>query len=648
MRSSLPSASHRVICSMWLTRKRRVIPRATVQPPGFTLDQYAAAKALPANFLSECGLSDMVLTGRAAVRIPYLGAGGEELAVRIRIALTGDRFRWKSGSKPCLYGLNRIGDARTAGYVVLVEGESDVHTLWHYGIPAIGLPGATNWREERDAKCFDGIDTIYIVIEPDKGGQSVRKWLGQSTIRARAKMVCQLPAKDPSAMHIADAAGFKRAWQVALLGAVPWTAAEAAERSEERAEAWELCANLARSESILAQLDHALGMAGLVGERRVAKLIYLALTSRVLDRPVSIALKGPSSGGKSFTVETVLQFFPSEAFYALTAMSDRALAYSTEPLKHRHLVIYEAAGMASDMVSYLVRSLLSEGRLRYETVEKTRGGLRPKLIEREGPTGLIVTTTSVRLHPENETRMLSLTVSDTQEQTAAVFRALANGGTRAVDHSRWRALQTWLATSSSAVVIPYASALAGLMEPVAIRLRRDFKTILTLIRAHAILHQANRRKNVEGSIIAELTDYAEVRALVADLVAEGADVSIKREVRETVGAVKGLLTDGRTEVTQSDLRKVLKLDKSVVSRRVSAALDAGFLRNLEDRKGLPSRLVLGDPLPENVDILPDPDRLHGCTVDPGEKHPSPSHESDRPFYSQQNGASPSPGWEARI
>ena len=99
------------------------------------------------------------------------------MALRFRVALDGDRFRWKPGSKPCLYGLNRIDDSRTAGYVVLVEGESDVHTLLHHGIPAIGLPGATNWREDRDAKCFDGIETIYIVIEPDKGGDSVRKWL---------------------------------------------------------------------------------------------------------------------------------------------------------------------------------------------------------------------------------------------------------------------------------------------------------------------------------------------------------------------------------------------------------------------------------------------------------------------------------------
>ena len=268
-------------------------------------------------------------------------------------------------------------------------------------------------------------------------------------------------------------------------------------------------------------------MVGLVGERPNAKRIYLAVTSRLLDQPVSLAIKGPSSGGKSFTVESVLRFFPGEAFYALTAMSDRALVYSNEPLRHRFLVIYETAGMGSEIASYLIRSLLSEGRVRYETAGR--------LIEQEGPTGLIITTTSPHLHPENETRLLSLTVTDTQEQTRAVLRALANGGTHS-DLSRWHALQTWLAASMCEVVIPYAPALAEMVPPVAIRLRRDFKTILTLIRAHALLHQASRRKDEDGQLIAEAADYAAVYDLVADLMAEGAELTIKPEVRESSNA----------------------------------------------------------------------------------------------------------------
>jgi hypothetical protein len=427
-------------------------------------------------------------------------------------------------------------------------------------------------------------------------------------------------------MHLQGPAEFPNRWRIACLGAVPWTAVEAEASAADRTEAWTVCGDLARRTSILEEFDSDLTLLSLVGERRAAKLLYLALVSRLLERPVSVAVKGPSSGGKSFVVETVLKFFPPDAFYSLTAMSDRAMAYSTEPLRHRHLVIFEAAGMASDFATYLIRSLLSEGRLRYETVEKTKDGLVPRVIEREGPTGLIVTTTSLRLHPENETRLLSLTITDTRDQTAAVFKALAKDtNTSTIDLSRWHALQKWLTTGSTAVAIPFAGRLAELMPPVALRLRRDFKTMLMLVRAHAVLHQANRLKDEAGRVIATLHDYDAVHALTSDIVAEGVEATVKPEVRETVEAVEDLIKKGVVEVRQTDLRLALKLDRSVISRRVAAAIDGGFLKNLEDRKGRPARLVLGDPMPTDREVLPPANQLaeceplHDCTGDGGDK-----------------------------
>ena len=58
------------------------------------------------------------------------------------------------------------------------------------------------------------------------------------------------------------------------------------------------------------------------------------------------------------------------------------------------------------------------------------------------------------------------------------------------------------------------------------------------------------------------------------------------------------------------------MDRSSVSRRVNVAIDGGYLRNLEDRKGRAARLVVGDPLPDEVDILPTATALEGgvCTV----------------------------------
>jgi hypothetical protein len=296
-------------------------------------------------------------------------------------------------------------------------------------------------------------------------------------------------------------------------------------------------------------------------------------------------------------------------------MSERALAYSEEPLSHRFLVLYEAAGMSGDFATYLIRSLLSEGRLRYEVVEKTSEGLKPRLIEREGPTGLIVTTTAVKLHPENETRMLSLTVTDTHQQTRDVMAALASeAGAVSPDLNAWHALQEWVATSEPSVTVSYAEELAENIPPVAVRLRRDFGALLNLIRAHAILHQASRERSADGRIIATLEDYARVRELVADLVSEGIEATVPATVRETVEMVKRLRDETEKDVTIAALAEELKLDKSAAWRRVRSAMDRGYLENQEDRKGRPAKLVAGDDLPDDIEILPAPERLQGCTV----------------------------------
>jgi hypothetical protein len=288
-------------------------------------------------------------------------------------------------------------------------------------------------------------------------------------------------------------------------------------------------------------------------------------------------------------------------------MSDRTLAYSEEPIKHRILVIYEAAGMSGEFATYLMRSLLSEGCVRYETVQKTWEGIKARLIEREGPTGLIVTTTAVKLHPENETRLLSLTVTDTQEQTRAVMAALAEEADEAApDLATWHALQVWLESAEHRVWLPYAKKLADLIPPVAVRLRRDFGAVLNLIRTHALLHQASRERDAEGRIVATIEeDYVVVRELVADLVSEGIEATVPATVRETVEAVKRLREDSKGEpVTVAELARELKLDRSAVSRRVRNAKDRGYLRDLEENRRKRSRLVLGDDLPDDLQILP--------------------------------------------
>jgi len=151
--------------------------------------------------------------------------------------------------------------------------------------------------------------------------------------------------------------------------------------------------------------------------------------------------------------------------------------------------------------------------------------------------------------------------------------------------------------------------LAELIPPVAVRLRRDFGALLNLIRAHALLHQASRDRDAEGRIVATIEDdYTVVRELVADLVSEGIEVTVPETVRETVEAVRRLREASSGEpVSVVELARELKLDRSAVSRRVRNAKDRGYLRDLEENLRKPSRLVLGDDLPDDLHILPRPE-----------------------------------------
>jgi len=590
---------------------------ATLQP--CNLKNYAEAKGLPVDFLQKQGLRDQKYQKQRAVRISYRDEAGQDTAVRYRVALekseeTDERFKWRTGSKTSLYGLWRLQSIRKVDWVVLVEGESDAQTLWYHGMPALGIPGAETWKPAW-AEHLEGIEKIFAIIEPDQGGETLREKLGASDIRDRLYLVDLGEHKDANGLYLFGRETFKDRFISALKEAESWKERRRAEIEAQSRRAWVACKDLVLVPNILERFARELARSGVAGESRVAKLLYLAVTSRFLERPVSVAVKGPSSGGKSYLTERVLEFFPESSYYALTAMSEHALAYSDEPLSNRFLVIYEAAGMNSDFQTYLIRSLLSEGKVRYETVEKTSEGMKPRLIEREGPTGLIITTTLTRLHPENETRMLSLAVTDTRQQTRDIMAALASeAGGDPPDLDAWHSLQEWLIAAEHRVAVPYARELAAAVPPVAVRLRRDFGALLSLIRAHAILHQASRERGADGRIVATLEDYARVRELVADLVSEGVEATVPATVRETVEMVKRLRDETEKDVTIAALAEELKLDKSAAWRRVRSAMDRGYLENEEDRKGRPAKLVVADGLPDDIEILPAPERLQGCTV----------------------------------
>jgi len=189
-----------------------------------TLLDLALEKQLPWQFLFHLGVMEHPSGGLC---IPYhLADGTPAPRSRIRTALIArNGSRWGKGKGQLVpYGLERLSEARKAGYLVLVEGESDCWTLWYQGFPALGLPGAEMAGVLEESALAD-IDRLYIVQESDAAGATFVKGLANRLKgwRWQGKVfVLHLSgAKDPSDLYTQDRQGFRAAFQHALDHAEP-------------------------------------------------------------------------------------------------------------------------------------------------------------------------------------------------------------------------------------------------------------------------------------------------------------------------------------------------------------------------------------------------------------------------------------------
>lgn len=382
---------------------------------------------------------------------------------------------------------------------------------------------------------------------------------------------------------------------------------------------------LAEEPDVLAILEQRLRDCAFAGDTATARLLYLALTSRVFPRPVSMILKGHSGVGKNHAVEAVLKFIPEEAYWRLSSSTPKAFVYDRRDFRHRMLIVAEAAGIGGEHGNLQMRTLLSEGVIEHLVTERADDGeFYSREVRKEGPTGLITTTTLLRIHDEDESRLLSVPMNDSSEQIRRVLQATAErskGGRSVPNFDEWHAFHTWVSQRSTDVAIPFVDELADKVDCTHPRITRAFQHVLTLTKAHALLHQLNRETE-NGSVVATLVDYGAVRELVEPLIAASVSATVQPEIRETVAVVKDLLskqqnvldrpTGEQEGVAGYRVAEALQpLSASATSRRIKAAIEAGYLVNLEERRYQRQILILGDPMPDDHWVLPPVGQLAG-------------------------------------
>ncbi len=574
-------------------------------------------------------------------------------------------WHWNlNGTRRVLYRLPKVVAAVEAGETVYItEGEKDAHALEHAGVTATCNPmGAGKWKPGY-GKPLAGA-TVVLVADRDEPGRAHARQVAESLADIATSVTVVEPVEGKDAADHLGAGKTVEDFTPAPPGNDRTHRTDTANPHGERDSAFGRVPNalpnaprtmpaLALATLILDHFDGAMGELGLIGERHVARTAKLVQVSRLLRIPARLVTKGDSSTGKSFAVECANKTAAPETLYVRTSGSPTALFYSDESFEHRCLVFYEANRLADDddPLAGVLRTLISENRLAHEvTVPEKRTTV---LLEKDGPVAFITTTCKPFLGAELETRVLSLHSDNSDEMTRDVVRSVLLDAAEPrpeVDLSEWHQLDRWLADGPCEVVLPWAAALAdsGLSGPP--RLRRDITNLLSLARAHALLHRGTRELDERGHIISTLADYEVVRGLLSTAMAVATDRAARPGTREVVEAVAGLRSAGATSVSMSAASRRAGRSKSTTHTDIHDALERGYL---VDRSLTPARfdLDVGDPLPDEDDLLPPLAVLaqafgdRSVTVRSGTERANPHHERDSGDCSDRSVVSGGDGFE---
>jgi hypothetical protein len=328
----------------------------------------------------------------------------------------------------------------------------------------------------------------------------------------------------------AQAEARKRAWEAGVEERQRLEAEREAERqqieAEEHARLWRSCSTIASSKTLLRDMETVAHQLGVVGEGPGVRALYLTYSSRLLaGEAVRLLRLGAPASGKNVVVEKVLELIPKDAVVQISGSSPKALAYfggaDEDALKHKIVYIPEAQIMAAkrdieNEFAIMLRTLISEGRVIYQTVVVQDGGPPATMtMVKNGPIAAVVTTAR-DVDPELKTRVMVMDTDETGAQTVAIAKSILAARQAKPDLQPWLDFQLWLESEAPyRVAVPFKQAIfqaferwrPGFLKGVALRIRRDLGNFISAIEASAVVHRAQRETSQDGAIVATLDDY---------------------------------------------------------------------------------------------------------------------------------------------
>lgn len=133
--------------------------------------EYLAARGINRDLVEQykLGLCDDIHPGW--ISIPYLREPHGVIWFNYR-NLSGSGTKYKAPGEKHLYNTAALDIADKTGEIAITEGEFDAIVATEIcGVPAVGVPGATQWTGNRHwHELFAGYSRIWVLADPDDAG----------------------------------------------------------------------------------------------------------------------------------------------------------------------------------------------------------------------------------------------------------------------------------------------------------------------------------------------------------------------------------------------------------------------------------------------------------------------------------------------
>lgn len=334
------------------------------------------------------------------------------------------------------------------------------------------------------------------------------------------------------------------------------------------------CKDFLAQHDLMDKFDKLIEQAGLVGEERTRKLIFVIASTYKMSDPLHALVQGSSGSGKSHIINVIGQCLPPEDVMSMTRVTSKSFYhYNKDELVDKLMLIQDFDGLDEE-AQYAFRELQTSATISSSTTYKDRSGniISTVKVVRSHFASLLATT-KAEIYYDNMSRSVVIGVDESDEQTRRIIehqnRRLAGLIDKREEVKAKEFLQNCIrCIKPIEVVNPYADKIFLPME--AKMLRRLNSHYQAFVKQITLLHQYQRKKDEQERLITEPQDLKMACDILFDAIMLKVD-DLDSSLRQFFDRMKAFAReqakkDGKPEqdtiFTQRDVRLALNASKS--------------------------------------------------------------------------------------